>query len=255
MVQNKKPEVCLIVAHTESGLIGKDGGLPWKCSVDMKHFKDTTANYPVIVGPTTALSMPRFPLQNRPGGILSKSIFANYGNSVFICTYDGDNWVGLPKDGQKFFAAHDTFKRYRHSAPSFVFKNIHDITDVFSNHDKIFIAGGAAVYKSALQSGIVDTIYRTVLPDIPGVTGDKYLDTDTLTMMNETNFTLRESLYYEYRCANTIRGTDGCYIIGGYPTCIISGNESAPDNLSCKPTDTPFPWIKFQKLSRVNCGK
>lgn len=49
----------LIVACTRSGVIGKDGKLPWHLPEDLKHFKETTLGKPVIMGRKTWESLPR----------------------------------------------------------------------------------------------------------------------------------------------------------------------------------------------------
>lgn len=49
----------LIVACTRSGVIGKEGKLPWHLPEDLKHFKETTLGKPVIMGRKTWESLPR----------------------------------------------------------------------------------------------------------------------------------------------------------------------------------------------------
>ena len=49
----------LIVACTRSGVIGKDGKLPWHLPEDLKHFKETTLGKPVIMGRKTWESLPK----------------------------------------------------------------------------------------------------------------------------------------------------------------------------------------------------
>ena len=55
--------------------IGKDGGLPWKLSEDLKHFRRTTENGTVIMGRKTWDSIPeKFrPLKNRKNIVLSSN--------------------------------------------------------------------------------------------------------------------------------------------------------------------------------------
>lgn len=45
--------VSMIVAMSENRCIGKDNGLPWRLSEDMKFFKKTTMGKPVIMGRKT----------------------------------------------------------------------------------------------------------------------------------------------------------------------------------------------------------
>jgi dihydrofolate reductase len=45
--------ISLIVAMDENGAIGKDGGLPWRQSADLKRFKHLTLGHVVIMGRKT----------------------------------------------------------------------------------------------------------------------------------------------------------------------------------------------------------
>ena len=51
--------VSIIVAVAENGVIGMDGGMPWRLSSDMKRFKAVTMGNPVIMGRKTFESFPR----------------------------------------------------------------------------------------------------------------------------------------------------------------------------------------------------
>lgn len=46
-------EIVLIAAVSENRVIGRDGGMPWHFSADLKFFKRTTTGHPVIVGRKT----------------------------------------------------------------------------------------------------------------------------------------------------------------------------------------------------------
>jgi len=45
--------LALIAAVARGGIIGKDGGLPWRIPEDMRHFKRTTLGHAVIAGRKT----------------------------------------------------------------------------------------------------------------------------------------------------------------------------------------------------------
>ncbi len=45
--------VSLIVAIAKNGVIGRDGGMPWRLSTDLKRFKADTMGNPVIMGRKT----------------------------------------------------------------------------------------------------------------------------------------------------------------------------------------------------------
>ncbi len=52
------PEIILIVARAENGVIGKDGKLPWHLPADLRHFKQLTTGKPMIMGRKTFESLP-----------------------------------------------------------------------------------------------------------------------------------------------------------------------------------------------------
>ena len=51
----------LIIAKNKKDYIGLNGGLPWKSSEDLKHFKKMTMGCKLLVGRTTYESMPKLP--------------------------------------------------------------------------------------------------------------------------------------------------------------------------------------------------
>src|SRR6187551_232455 len=46
-------DVAIYVAIAEHGVIGRDGGLPWRLSTDLKRFKADTMGKPIIMGRKT----------------------------------------------------------------------------------------------------------------------------------------------------------------------------------------------------------
>jgi dihydrofolate reductase len=94
----------LIFARAANGVIGKDGGLPWRLPEDMAHFRRTTAGHPVIMGRKTWDSVPaKFrPLPGRtnivvtrqagwqaPGALRAGSL----AEALALCPADADAWV------------------------------------------------------------------------------------------------------------------------------------------------------------------
>ncbi|MEP4380339.1 MAG: dihydrofolate reductase [Alphaproteobacteria bacterium] len=51
--------ISLIVAMAENGVIGRDGGLPWRIPADLKFFKETTIGHPIVMGRKTHQSIGR----------------------------------------------------------------------------------------------------------------------------------------------------------------------------------------------------
>lgn len=64
--------VAIVVAVAGNGVIGRDNGLPWRLSTDMKRFKATTMGKPVIMGRKTWESLPRRPLPGRPNIVVTR---------------------------------------------------------------------------------------------------------------------------------------------------------------------------------------
>ncbi len=52
------PEITLIVARADNGVIGKDGALPWHLPADLRRFKQLTMGAPMIMGRKTFDSLP-----------------------------------------------------------------------------------------------------------------------------------------------------------------------------------------------------
>jgi dihydrofolate reductase len=49
----------VIAAVAENGVIGAEGGIPWHCSADMAHFRQTTLGCALVVGRRTFDSLPK----------------------------------------------------------------------------------------------------------------------------------------------------------------------------------------------------
>jgi dihydrofolate reductase len=56
---HKQPIIALVVAMGENRAIGKDGGLPWRLSTDMRYFRKVTMGKPIVMGRRTFGSLPR----------------------------------------------------------------------------------------------------------------------------------------------------------------------------------------------------
>jgi dihydrofolate reductase len=51
-------EIVLILARADNGVIGRDGGLPWRLPADLRRFKALTQGRPMIMGRRTFESLP-----------------------------------------------------------------------------------------------------------------------------------------------------------------------------------------------------
>lgn len=117
----------IIAAMDEEKAIGKNGEIPWHYAEDLKHFKQKTTNNSVLMGRKTYESLPEDfrPLPDRNNIILSRSNL-ELGESVEIVNSLEEAYEAV-------------------------------------NDEKIFIAGGASVYKQVLPDAD-----KMVLTRIPG---------------------------------------------------------------------------------------
>lgn len=130
-------EVGLISAINEKKCIGKDGKLLYHLSDDLKRFKELTTGHMIIMGRKTFESLPNSqPLPNRKNVVLTRNLdYYVEGITTFSSVEDA------------LLAA---------------------LSD--NNIEKVFIIGGAEIYKAAFQ--YVDTIYITEVHD--DTDGDAY---------------------------------------------------------------------------------
>lgn len=67
---NGRPEIILVVAAAENGVIGRDGAMPWHLPEDLKRFRRLTVGHPVVMGRQTFESIGR-PLPGRHNIVLT----------------------------------------------------------------------------------------------------------------------------------------------------------------------------------------
>ena len=65
------PEIVLIVAVAENGVIGSGGTIPWRLKSDMQRFKALTLGRPVVMGRKTFVSIAR-PLPGRTNIVVTR---------------------------------------------------------------------------------------------------------------------------------------------------------------------------------------
>jgi len=106
-------EIIIITAVAENNVIGKDGKIPWHIKEDFQHFKNLTLGYPCIMGDKTYESLPIKPLPGRENIVLT-----------FDKNYN-------PKGVTIKYSFEDAFEHCKGK--------------------KIFIIGGASIYKQGLK--------------------------------------------------------------------------------------------------------
>ena len=119
--------ISMIAAIGENGVIGRDGGLPWHISGDLKLFKKITMGKPIIMGRKTWESLGR-PLPGRPHVIITRD--KNYGAAGVHVAHDLDQALSIA----------------------------HDMALALKERE-IMIIGGAEIYRLALTK--VDRLYLT----------------------------------------------------------------------------------------------
>lgn len=66
------PTLAIVVARARNGVIGRDGGLPWRLRSDLQRFKATTIGKPCVMGRRTWDSLGLKPLPGRLNVVLSR---------------------------------------------------------------------------------------------------------------------------------------------------------------------------------------
>jgi dihydrofolate reductase len=127
-------EVCtvsLIVAIADNGVIGREGGLPWRLASDLKRFRRLTMGHPLVMGRKTFQSIGK-PLDGRDSIVVTKELPAS----------------ARPEDERVFFAA-----------------SLEEAISIAKRRaqaravNEIFVIGGAAVFSQALP--LARRIYLT----------------------------------------------------------------------------------------------
>jgi dihydrofolate reductase len=72
MSQPPGPRVYLVAAVASNGIIGANGGLPWRLPEDLEHFKRLTMGHPIIMGRRTWESL-KGPLPGRDNIVVTRS--------------------------------------------------------------------------------------------------------------------------------------------------------------------------------------
>jgi len=109
----------------ENKVIGKNNTIPWSLKEDMAHFKELTMGWPCIMGRKTWESLPKKPLPGRLNIVISQSL----------------------ADGTEPGVT--------------VFTSLQEAVQYCAGQEKIFICGGASIYREALT--LANKIELTVI--------------------------------------------------------------------------------------------
>ena len=124
---NGGQEIIIIAAMSANRVIGKDNALPWSLKEDMAHFRELTRGWPCVMGRRTWESLPRRPLPGRLNIVISGS---------------------MPDSGTERDAAT-------------IFPSLPAALEHCAAYQKIFICGGASIYRQALP--LANKIELTVI--------------------------------------------------------------------------------------------
>lgn len=128
----------IIVATSLNHVIGNNNELPWHISEDLKRFKKITTSHPIIMGRKTYESIGR-PLPHRQNIVITRN-------------------QDLQIDGVD------------------ILHRIEEIQKLVPPSEEAFIIGGAEIYAQALQSGLIQKIYLTLVHQ--EIEGDAFFKDD-----------------------------------------------------------------------------
>jgi len=116
-------EISIVAAVADNYAIGKGNKLPWHLPADLKHFRELTTGHAVVMGKRTFESLPNGPLPNRRNVVLTSVMSEGVNEGYF----EADS--------------------------------LEDAFYLCEKEEKVFIVGGAAVYRQSLE--IADSLYIT----------------------------------------------------------------------------------------------
>ena len=152
-------KVSLIVAAATNKVIGRDGGLPWHLSEDLKRFKRLTTGKPIIMGRLTYESIGK-PLPGRRNIVIS----SREGLEI-----EGCEVVATPNDALKLAVG----------------------------ADEVMVIGGGKVYEQMLP--MADRIYMTLVNALPdGDTFLPEISNEEWQVVDQEEFPADESREYGY---------------------------------------------------------
>jgi len=161
--------ISIIVATSKEGIIAVDDKIPWKCSSDLKYFRETTLDSIVIMGRKTWDSIGNKCLNNRINVVISKNIQDIYIDENSVIPYRANSIESACEIANKLY---------------------------YLNLDT-FIIGGETIYNQFLQKKIVDKIYLSVISDTLIPEYNKHSDIKRFSFKNYSKWKEIETINYE----------------------------------------------------------
>jgi len=81
-----RPEIVLVAAVADNGVIGSRGAIPWRMKSDMQRFKAMTLGKPVVMGRKTFVSLRR-PLPGRTNIVITRDVDFRAGGAVATTSF------------------------------------------------------------------------------------------------------------------------------------------------------------------------
>jgi dihydrofolate reductase len=80
--------ISLVLARADNGVIGSNGGIPWRIPEDMRRFKVLTIGHPIIMGRKTWDSFPKKPLPGRTNIVVTRNRTWTADGAVVVHSFD-----------------------------------------------------------------------------------------------------------------------------------------------------------------------
>lgn len=173
------PNIKLIFAQSQNGIIGNDNTLPWHLPDELKLFKEKTIHGTVLMGRKTWESLPLNirPLPNRANIIASKcsdfnkEIIKKYGSYHYIKNNTSEDFTKYPR----------------------VISNIEPILqNNRESENNIWVIGGKTIYEAALPFA-TELHITMVLKDVAGNVSAPNIDYSLFQLSDQTSI-LKDSV-------------------------------------------------------------
>jgi dihydrofolate reductase len=92
---NPRPQIVLIVAVAENGVIGARGAIPWRLKSDIQRLKAMTMGKPIVMGRKTFESFPRRPLPGRTNILVTRDASYRAAGAVVTTSFADARAVAL----------------------------------------------------------------------------------------------------------------------------------------------------------------
>lgn len=156
---SRGPELIIIAAVSRNGVIGRDNSLPWRLRADLQHFRATTMGHPILMGRKTWESLGH-PLSGRKNLVLTRD---------------------------------RSFK----AEGADCFDNLESALTSLADYDKIFVIGGAELYRQLLERA--DRLMLTeIAADIVGDAHFPPIDRSMFVEVARQNGLADEHNQYDY---------------------------------------------------------